>query len=182
MKIFLKIGYYLLLIIIVAVAVILFLPVVPISGNIETKVVLSGSMEPAISVGSVVVLKPTDEYNIDDVVTFGRDTNTSIPTTHRIVDMRIEGENRYFKTKGDANDDPDAREITKESIQGKVLFSIPLLGYLIDFAKKPIGFALIIIIPAAIIILDEVRKIAREVIIMRRKKKMKARSQNVEQE
>ena len=171
MKVFLKIGYYLLVAIVVVVGTILLLPVVPIEGNIETKVVLSGSMEPAVHVGSVIVLRPQSEYYENDIVTFGDDTANKIPTTHRIVESRIQSDTTYFVTKGDSNDDPDPREITERDIKGKVLFSIPLLGYLIDFAKRPIGFALLIIVPGAIIVLDEVRKIAREVIIMRRKKK-----------
>jgi len=177
MKILLKIGYYVILLVIISIAVILIAPVFPITGNIETKVVLSGSMEPEIKVGSVVVLRPVGEYDIGDIVTFGRDTRNNIPTTHRIIDERIEGNTTYFKTKGDANDDPDAREITKSDIQGKVLFSIPLLGFLIDFAKRPLGFALLIIIPGGIIVLDEVRKIYREVIIMRRKRKREQNEQ-----
>lgn len=175
MKILLKTIYSIVLLIAVSIAVLLFLPVLPIEGNIETKVVLSGSMEPAIRVGSVLVLKPQKSYKIDDIVTFGRDTRNNIPTTHRIIDMRIEGNSTFFKTKGDANDDADAREITGADINGKVLFSIPYLGYLIDFAKRPIGFALIIVIPASIIVLDEVRKIIIEVIIMRRRKKEQRR-------
>jgi len=45
---------------------------------------------------------------------------------------------------------------------GKVLFDVPYLGYAVETARKPIGFVLLIIIPAGIIVYDEVRKIVSE--------------------
>lgn len=171
MKILLSIGYYLVLIFVIVLALILFAPALPIGGNIDTKVVLSGSMEPSIKVGSVIVIRPANEYFAGDVITYGDDSEGNIPTTHRIIDKRIEGGVSIFKTKGDANPKPDAIEVRENDVIGKVLFSIPLLGFVIDFAKTPIGFALLIIVPGAIVILDEIRKIIREIILMRRKKR-----------
>jgi hypothetical protein len=49
--------------------------------------------------------------------------------------------------------------VAPRNILGKVLFSIPYFGYIVDFARKPVGFALIIGIPALLIIGDELRKI-----------------------
>lgn len=170
MKVLINITYYIVVTIVVVIALILLLPVFPIEGNIQTKVVLSGSMEPAIHTGSVVVIKPVKEYKIGDVVTFGKDTKTAIPTTHRIIDMRISSGETYFKTKGDANDDPDASELRTSNILGKEILSIPYLGYLINFAKQPIGFLILIILPAGLIMLDEFRKIYREIQRMRRKR------------
>ena len=135
----------------------------PIKGNYEIKIVLSGSMEPAIKVGSIVIIKPADTYEIGDIITFGKDDRDNVPTTHRIVEMRvIEGELR-FMTKGDANDDSDFREVTENQIIGKVLLDIPWLGFLLDTAKKPLGFAILIGIPALAIVADEVKKIWKEV-------------------
>ena len=174
LKFIFSIVYYVVLAVVIAVAVILVLPVLPIQGNIQTKVVLSGSMEPAIHVGSVIVIKPEDTYAVGDVVTFGKDTKTNIPTTHRLFASHIQNGVLYYQTKGDANEDPDAREITSKDIEGKVLFSIPYLGYFIDFAKRPLGFFIIIILPAAFIVLDELRKIYIEMRNMRGKKKREA--------
>lgn len=126
-------------------------------------VVQSGSMTPAIKMGSVVMVKPVNDYKIGDVITFGPYNKTKAPTTHRIYDIKVEGSQPVYITKGDANNAPDDREITKKDIIGKVLFSIPYLGYAVAFAKKPLGFALIIIVPAAIIILDEVKNIYGEI-------------------
>lgn len=158
-----KIIYYIFITFIVVVAGLLIVSVFPITGNIKFMIVQSGSMEPAIKMGSLVMVKPADDYKIGDVITFGPVTKTKIPTSHRIYDIKINEGSPICITKGDANDSPDTREVQKKDILGKVVFDIPYLGYAVNFAKKPAGFALIIIIPAGIIIFDEVKNIINEV-------------------
>ncbi|GAI45652.1 unnamed protein product, partial [marine sediment metagenome] len=144
-----KIIYYIFIAFIAAIAVLLVLSTFPIPGNFKVMTVLSGSMEPAIKMGSVVVVKPSDEYKIGDVISFGEITRTKAPATHRIYDIKITEGQPVYITKGDANNAPDQREIPKREVIGKVLFDVPYFGYAVDFAKKPLGFALIIIVPAA---------------------------------
>ena len=158
-----KIFYYVFLGFIVLVAILLIVSVFPITGNYKLMIVQSGSMAPAIKMGSVVVVKPADDYKIGDVITFGPYSRTKAPTSHRIYDIKVVDGQSVYITKGDANNAPDAREIQKRDVLGKVLFSVPYIGFAVDFAKKPIGFVLIIGIPAVIIISDEVKKIIREV-------------------
>ena len=162
MKIF-KIIYYIFLAFIGVIALLLIVSVFPITGNYKLMIVQSGSMTPAIKMGSVVVAKPAENYQIGDVITFGPYTRTQAPTTHRIYDIKVTDGNPVYITKGDANNAPDQREITKRDIVGKVLFSIPYLGYAVDFAKRPLGFSLIIIVPAALIIIDEIKNIYGEI-------------------
>ncbi|MCK5027524.1 MAG: signal peptidase I [Candidatus Pacebacteria bacterium] len=159
MKKLFKFFYHLFIAGIVGIALLLVVSMLPIPGNVQIKVVLSGSMEPAIHVGSVIVIKPVESYAVGDIVTYGKDTKTDIPTTHRIIDERIEGEDTFYKTQGDANDDSDIKELKKSAIAGKMLLTIPFLGYLIDFAKQPLGFVLLVIVPAVIVIGDEIKKI-----------------------
>ncbi|MCX6759561.1 MAG: signal peptidase I [Candidatus Nealsonbacteria bacterium] len=165
----LKIIYYIVIAFIVLVAILLIVSAFPIPGNYKVLVVQSGSMEPKIKTGSIVVVKPEKDFKIGDVITFGPYSKTKAPTTHRIYDMKVVGGEPIYITKGDANNAPDTREIKKADIVGKVLFSVPFLGYAVDFAKKPIGFALLIIVPAALIIVDEIKKIYAEI----KKKKTK---------
>ena len=120
-------------------------------------------MAPAIKMGSVVIVKPADDYKIGDVITFGPYSKIKAPTTHRVYDMKVVGGEPVYITKGDANNAPDSREIKKSDIVGKVLFDVPYMGYAVDFAQKPLGFALIIIVPAAIIVFDEIKKIFDEI-------------------
>jgi signal peptidase len=125
--------------------------------------VISGSMEPSIKIVSVVVVKPKADYKIGDVITFGVNTKTTKPITHRIFDIKVVGGQPVYITKGDANNAVDSKETQEKDIMGKVLFSVPFAGYVVDFARKPIGFALIIIIPAMIIISEEIIKIYKEI-------------------
>lgn len=166
-KIF-KISYYICIAFIGLIAILLVVSVFPITGNFKVMIVQSGSMAPEIKMGSIVVVKPHStssgqaDYKIGEVITFQVGRNKE-PITHRIYDIKVIGGEPRYITKGDANNAPDQREISQREIVGKVLFDIPYLGYVVDFAQKPIGFSLIIIIPGAVIIFDEARKIYGEV-------------------
>lgn len=164
------IGYAIFVAIVIFVAVVILASVLPIPGKLELKIVQSGSMEPTIKTGSLVVIKPADSYKVGDIITFGKDTKTEVPTTHRIVADRVESGVMIYSTKGDANEDKDTREVRQNEIIGKTLFSVPYLGYIMDFAKQPLGFILLIGLPALYIIYDEVVKIVIEIKKIRSKK------------
>lgn len=149
--------------VIILVALLLIFSTFNIPGNYKVLTVVSGSMEPKIKLGSVVVVKPVQDYKIGDVITFGPYSKKVSPITHRIYDIRVVNGQPVYITKGDANNALDSREVQKKEILGKVLFSVPYLGYAVDFVKKPLGFALIIIVPAILIIIDEIKKIIEEI-------------------
>lgn len=157
------------------IALLLVISAFPITGNFKVLTVLSGSMEPDIKTGSIVFVKPSSDYKIGDVITFGPYTKTNPPTTHRIVEMRVVGNEPVYITKGDANNAPDTREVQGKDVLGKVLLDVPYVGYAVASAKKPLGFAIIIIVPAALIIIDEIRKIISEI---KKKKKPSEPDQN----
>ncbi len=162
MKIISTIFYSLFVILLLAVAGLFLLPVLPLSTNVEIKIVESGSMEPSIMTGALVVVTPASSYAVNDVVTF-RSRTADIPTTHRIVDSRIENGQRIYMTKGDANEDIDGDEVSEKAIIGKVLFDVPYAGFVLDFARQPMGFMLLIGLPALLIVIDEIEKIWREI-------------------
>src|SRR3989338_2531505 len=162
-----KIFYRTFYAIIIAIIVLLLIALFPIKNNYQIKIVQSGSMEPDIKIGSVVIIKPSANYAVGDVVTFGKDTKKDIPTTHRIVSSRAQDGVIMFTTKGDANENNDTNEIRQSEVAGKVLFDVPFFGYIIDLARKPLGFAVLIILPALIVIWEEGMKIFREVKKMR---------------
>lgn len=141
------------------IVVLLFSSALPIPGGIKTFVVQSGSMEPAIGVGSVVVVKPVDTYQVGDVITFGPRSKTKPPTTHRIIEVKEDGN---LVTKGDANEDQDIRAVSRYEVIGKVILSIPYVGYAVAAAQKPWGFMIIVVIPAVLIIWEEGQKIWAE--------------------
>ncbi len=104
---FFKISYYILITFLIAVAGTLIISILPITGNIKILTVVSGSMEPNIKLGSVVLVKPVSDYKIGDVITFGEITKTKAPITHRIADIKISGNQKVYITKGDANNTAD---------------------------------------------------------------------------
>lgn len=143
----------------------------PIPGNIEIKIVKSGSMEPNIPTGSLVVVKPAQRYSIGDVITFGADTKTQIPTTHRIIAFEGSNGETLYRTKGDANEDADTNLVARSEVIGKAVFHVPAVGFILDFARQPLGFALLIGIPAALVILEEVLTITKEVKLALRRRR-----------
>lgn len=144
----------------VALVVLLLLSsALPIPGGVKTFVVQSGSMEPEIGTGSVVIVKPAKSYAVGDVITFGPRSKTKSPTTHRIVEVKADGN---FVTRGDANNAEDMRTVSRYEVIGKVLFSVPYIGYAVAAAQKPWGFVAIVVIPAVIIIWEEAGKIWAE--------------------
>ena len=179
MRTLFKIGYWIFVTAVILLGLLLVTSLIPVPGNLEVKIVQSGSMEPVIKTGALAVIKPSNEYRIGDVIMFGEDTKTKVPTTHRIVADEVRSGVFYYTTKGDANEDPDPQAIAQSEVIGKVLFSIPYLGYVLDFAKKPLGFVLLIGIPAAIVVFDEGANIWKETKKLRIKKSPTDEEENI---
>lgn len=139
-------------------------------------VVQSGSMEPSIKTGSVVLTKNEEDYRINDVITFFA-TDKRNTTTHRIFNIKESNYKPLFITKGDANQAEDREGINEENILGKVVFTLPYLGYVVSFTKTQMGFIFLIIVPAVIIIFSEILNLKKEVLRLsaswRREKKNK---------
>jgi signal peptidase len=131
---------------------------VGLGGDTRYEPVLTGSMEPTLPVGSLVIISPVDppSLQIGDIICYR--FSDSVLITHRIVNITSEG----FQTKGDANEEPDRKIVTKNQIVGSVVVSIPILGYLGTFMKTPVGFLLMLIFPASLVIGFEIRTIIYE--------------------
>lgn len=95
----------------------------------EMKAVLTGSMEPELPIGSLIVIRPVEyeDIQVGDDITFVRDQNLNL-VTHRVVAK--DDATRHITTKGIANNIPDAPTVY-ENVVGKVVFDIPLVGYLV---------------------------------------------------
>ena len=132
---------------------------VPMPFGVGAAVVLSGSMEPALSEGDLLIVARRDSYAVGDIVVF-QDGATAI--THRILsidEVEAEGDpgatepitETKVTTKGDANntaDDP----ISPEQIKGEVTLAIPFVGYIINVIKTPACTILILV--AAVFLLE----------------------------
>ncbi len=135
-----------LLVLIALLALALFLA--PCIGyHVDT--VLSGSMEPAIGTGDLILVGPvaTEDIRTGDVIAFIADKGL---VCHRVA--AVESNPLRFRTKGDANEDPDVEPVTASQVEGKVLFGLPVLGFLARFARSTAGLILLIVVPLVLIV------------------------------
>lgn len=122
----------------------------PMPFGYGASVVLSGSMEPTLSVNDLVLVREQDSYEIDDIVVY---QDGSMLVIHKIIS--IDGDEVI--TKGDANDVAD-KPISASDIKGKAVWHIPVLGALIRFLKTSVGFILIIAAAIALFELPHMRE------------------------
>lgn len=162
-----KIITYIFGALVACVALLLIISIFPITGNYKVMIVQSGSMEPTIKTGSIVIVKPAPSYGVGEVITFGPTPKGKIPTTHRIVAETTRNGMAAYTTKGDSNDTADLKEVLQKDVLGKVYLSVPFVGYALAAAKEPVGFLVLIVVPALLILFDEGKKIFIEIKKMR---------------
>ena len=112
---------------------------VPRFVGIGQYVVISGSMEPAIPIGSMVYsaqIEPSTLSN-GDIIVFNSEQSGETPVTHRVVENRIS--DGAVITKGDANAENDPSPVPYTEILGKKVFSVPMLGYLASPMATVVG-------------------------------------------
>jgi signal peptidase I len=117
---------------------------------IHARVIISGSMEPTIKTGSMVIVIPQDEYQHGDIIAF-IDPHIG-GNVHRIVGEVSRGGVTFFITKGDAATRPDRTPVPIERIEGKIVMIFPYLGYI-----AYLGF-FAILVPIAMLIIYFIRK------------------------
>jgi len=114
--------------------------------------VVSGSMEPTIHVGDLVIINTNEKnYQKDDIVTF-RDVDDSF-VTHRIKEINKD----KMITRGD-NNDSDDQPMEVNRLIGKYLFKINGLGTLFAAFKSPFVMVMILVIGILTCILTSVDK------------------------
>jgi signal peptidase I len=100
----------------------------------------TGSMSPALPVGSEAILRPADAGGLGrgDVIAFHKPNGGTAMVTHRIVRVeRLHGR-RVFVTKGDANAVPDAWRVRAEGHGWRVVASVPDAGYVVEAFRAPL--------------------------------------------
>ena len=168
------IGNFGLAVIILLIAAAAFTFLAPRFGwSVDT--VFSGSMEPELKVGSVVVTRPVtaEEIKAGDVITFYPPTSGQL-TSHRVIAVD-DGSAFHFQTKGDANENADPFIVPAENVEGKVCFHLPYFGYAAQFIKTPLGILLTLCLPGLVIIALETRNIWRVIIEERVERKYRIR-------
>lgn len=122
----------------------------------QLKTVLSGSMEPTFLTGSIIAVKPLDKAEREnlqkgDVITFMEGEDKLI--THRIMDVTKSGEHVMYETKGDNNNAADMNPVLSDNVTALYTgFTIPYIGYFIDFAQSKEGSAILLIGPGVLLL------------------------------
>jgi signal peptidase len=142
-----------LVLLLAAVSVVVFL----MGGRVL--VIRSGSMEPALRPGDAIVLQPDHgRVAVGSVITYQHQEQI---ITHRVT--AVEGDGN-LRTKGDANEEEDAWQVSPAALKGEMWFRVPYLGYLVVFLRQPTVWFPLVILPAVWIVLSELAT-ARRIII-----------------
>ena len=145
----------------VLAAILVTFSVLSSTGYVKARVVLTGSMQPTINPGDIVLTAPISrvEPKIDDVAAYQARRFDGAPVgvfTHRIIDG--DGKNGWI-LKGDNNPSPDIQEPTNSDILGVVIFVIPWLGNLLS---KQVLFTVIPLVAGMWFLLDTLRKVPND--------------------
>jgi len=131
---------------------------VPDFFGIKPFVVATGSMEPAIFGGDLVITKTVDPAKLkaEDVISF---KNGNSVITHRIKEITEKDGEIAFVTQGDANNVKDEDPVTYSQVEGIYLFNIGGLGNLAMFMQTPVGMLIFVGIPiCGFILYDIIRR------------------------
>jgi signal peptidase len=135
----------------------------PVPFGMQSLTVLSGSMEPVLSTGDVVVerkVRATD-VRVGDIVTYNDPDRRGRRITHRVRSIRIDGARARFVTKGDANDSVERWEIDAHGHLGRVAYRVPLVGYGLARLNGPRAKLLLVVVPALLLAMLELVRIWR---------------------
>jgi len=96
--------------------------------GIQPTTVLSGSMRPAMDTGDLAIVQEVsaDSIGVGDIIQYQRDGTMVI---HRVTEVAQGGSEKLFVTKGDANSKPDIEPVFQSQMRGKVVLTIPKLGW-----------------------------------------------------
>ena len=141
--------------VLVLLAVALAAATVPRAFGFGTLLVRSGSMGESHPTGSLVVARwvAASDVHVGDAILIRREGEggSATPVLHRVHARREEGGRIVVETKGDANDVVDAVPFVLPERVLTPAYTIPYLGYLIALVATRLGWALFVILPAAVL-------------------------------
>ncbi|SFR47818.1 signal peptidase, endoplasmic reticulum-type [Halogeometricum rufum] len=137
-------------------------------GADHSYVVQSDSMTPTFAAGDVVVVDGRSPSTVEagDVITYTAPGASVVGggganrITHRVVEVVERDGGRFFRTKGDANEEADGELVPASNLVGVVTFSIPYIGWVIAFGQTRLGTLLLVVAPLALLALTELWTVA----------------------
>jgi signal peptidase len=144
-----------------SVLAVLAVAMVPRVTGVRIANVLSNSMQPEMSTGDMIVVRPVDasQIKVGDVILFRSPADPQARIAHRVVEIASSSSGLAFVTKGDANKVADRAPVPADRVLGRVQFHLPVLGYVTREMKEPLVFLLALSVPASLIIAGEVWRI-----------------------
>ena len=107
----------------------------------EAFYVRSGSMSPAIPVGSLVVATRASAGDLrpGDVIVFHRPDQPQNLVVHRIAAVEESASGRVFVTKGDANETPDGWQVPATGDGWQARYSISRAGFVVGWLHTAVS-------------------------------------------
>ena len=136
---------------------------IPLAFHGRPLMVMSGSMEPAIHTGDVVVARQVEPLDArpGDIVTFRDPKRGGLLVTHRVRSMRREGDKVQFVTKGDANNSSERWRVGIDERISRTLFRLPALGRVFAFGHTRTGLLALVLLPLLLLATLEIASIWR---------------------
>jgi signal peptidase len=131
-------------------------------GASHSYVVLSSSMSPTMHAGDIVLVDevPPHEIESGDIITYEPPADAhedgTDRVTHRVVGVVERSDGVYFRTKGDANEEPDPTLVPANDVIGTAVFHVPYAGHLVLFGSSDLGLFVLVVVPAVLLALNEV--------------------------
>jgi len=128
---------------------------VPKIGGYCPLIVLTGSMEPEISSGDLIIVKQIDSSEVkenDIIAFFDPDGNGQSILTHRVVNVTEEDGKTAFITKGDANNSEDRQPVPSDQLVGGYVLRIPGMGNIAMFMQTTAGLIVCVVLPLIILV------------------------------
>lgn len=123
-------------------------------------VVSSGSMIPTLNVGDIILVRGVDPNTIaaGTIVVFHSPRDYNMPIVHRVTSVIVDGEQLYFRTKGDNNPVADnwtpLPGVPSSHLIGIYTGKIPLIGLVSLRLRGPLGTSLIVLLIVLIVAIE----------------------------
>ena len=117
-----------------------------LSPDYEAQVVRSESMKPSLNMGDVVIVGPVEgQLKPGDIISYEQKGALII---HRVIEVK----DGNIQTKGDANESADPWLVSISDVKGIFQFKVPYLGFLSSFVRTSVGWGVLVILPAVVLI------------------------------
>lgn len=128
--------------------------------GIRTEVVLTGSMQPTLSPGDMLVVRgiTAAEMRVGDIVSFAAPDQQGVVITHRVRKLHTRADGRIaVVTQGDANNTPERWTISPRGSVARVVQTIPGVGKLTDWTHDPLTRTIVFLVLGAALLAGGLR-------------------------